>query len=284
MLEKFDRALDLGTACWKALMLDKEMLVFPLLSLLGVAAALGGVFAPVVLSGNWQTLAQSLAADPQLEDPRLLVVGFLLLFLIHFVVTFFNAALLACAMIRFAGGDPTVIDGLRASVRNLPQILAWALFTASIGFLLNLIASRIKGLAQFGVRLLGAGWAIASYFAVPVLVVEGVGPIAAVRRSVGLLRKSWGEALVAHAGLSALNYIGVLVGLPLMLWGTFNLGPRPELALAAIVGGVAWMFITAFVLTTLSSILKAALYVYAYEGRVPVNFDAAMIRDAFRGD
>ena len=28
---------------------------------------------------------------------------------------FFNAALVACAIIRFRGGDPTVMDGLRAA-------------------------------------------------------------------------------------------------------------------------------------------------------------------------
>lgn len=43
-------------------------------------------------------------------------------------------------------------------------------------------------------------WAIVTYFVVPVLVVDGVGPIQAVKRSSAILKRTWGESVAVQAG------------------------------------------------------------------------------------
>ena len=283
MFDRFNRAVSLSGTCWRVLMLDKEMLLFPLMSLAALGLVMGGIFAPALVSGDLAHFQQALAENPDIyQNPRAVALLFLLYFLSYFVITFFNAGLLTCAMIRLSGEDPTVADGLRAAFRMLPQIFAWALFAASVGMLLNFIASRFKGLGRLFVQLLGAAWSVAVYFAVPVLVVEGAGPVKAVLGSIAMIRKTWGEALVANVGLSVLNMVAAWIAVPFIFWGVFNFSTSPTLAVVVLAGVGFWIFVTGLVVATLDAILKAALAVYAYEGRVPENFDAEIFRNAFR--
>src|SRR5207237_471760 len=55
-----------------------------------------------------------------------------------------------------------------------------------------------------------------NYFVVPVLVVEKVGPIDAVKRSMSILRKTWGEALVGHFGIGFFVFLLALPGVLLL--------------------------------------------------------------------
>lgn len=283
MFERFERAVSLGAACWKVLLLDKEMLIFPILSTLALGLIFGGSFYFLWSSGELQAWQHTMADTPHPEqDPTFLSILFAFYFITYFVMIFFNAGLLASAMIRFAGGDPTVMDGLSCSLRSLPQIFAWALVSATVGFLLAMLEDRFKGIGKFFIGLLGAGWAVATYFAVPVLVVDRVGPIEAVTRSVSAVRKTWGEALIGHIGLGALNIAGVLLAAPFILLGWMTYEQDPVVGSAMIALGVIWMLFCALIVTTLSAILRAALYIYAVEGEMPVNFDSRLIRNAFQ--
>lgn len=287
MFEKFDRAIELGGICWNTLMLDKELLLFPIMSSLGLIVVMAGIFAPAFVFGDMMALQQNLQEDgPDLfQNPKVLAIMFLTYFCAYFVITFFNAGLLACSMIRFAGGDPTVMDGLRAATRNLPQILAWAFVCATIGVLIQFIASRFKSLSRIISGVLGAAWAAASYFAIPILVVEGVGPLTALSQSVGMLRKTWGESLIGTAGLAVLGTVAAWVTIPFAgtagwLWAQGDM--RTSITIG--IGVAIWIMATSLVITTLSAIYKAALYVYAYDGKAPAGFDSAHLRNAFLHD
>lgn len=285
MLEKLERALALGAACWKVLLLDKEMLLFPIMSTLALGAVIAGgawtVYTTPELQAFFQGLAESAHPD---QDPRVWAILFAFLFLNYFIMIFFNAGLLACALIRFAGGDPTVADGLAAATRKLPQIFLWAFVAAVVGWILQLLESRLKGLGRFFISLLGAGWAVATYFVVPILVVDGVNPVTAIKRSVSAVRKTWGEALIGHIGLGALNLIVSILAIPILVLGFMMFEQNPALGSGLVTVGIAFILVGALIITTLSAILRAALYIYAVEGEMPLNFDSRLIRNAFQAD
>src|SRR5690348_16003448 len=75
----------------------------------------------------------------------LLAVYVGLYFLLVFVGNFFFAALIGAAMMKLEGGNPTVADGLRFARRRVGRILVWSLIAASVGLLLQAIASRVRG-------------------------------------------------------------------------------------------------------------------------------------------
>jgi len=260
----------------KVLMLDKELLVFPLLSGIAAIVVTASFLVPVWTSGYLETLVQT---EGESLDPAAYVLLFAFYFVNYFIMVFFNVAIVACAIKRLRGGDPTVGDGLRAAINLLPQILAWALLSATVGFVLRMIEERSKGLGRLVTGLVGAAWSVATYFVVPVLVMERVGPFGALKRSAQVLRRSWGEALVSRIGLSFVVFGAVIVASLPMILGIVTGSPT-----GAVVGGaisaVLWIVIMA-ASSALQGILVAALYEFADGGTVPQGFDEATLRSAF---
>jgi hypothetical protein len=201
------------------------------------------------------------------------------------VAVYFNTALVGCAIMRFEGGDPTIADGFRIANRRLPQILAWALFAAVVGTLLSAIEQKLGWIGKIVIRFIGLAWAVATYFVVPVLAEEGVGPITAVQRSVGLLKKTWGEALVGNITIQ-LGSFGLLFLMTLFLLGGIFLAVYLESLLVAIITGaifVVILLIFAIVTSALKQVFLAGLYQYAKSGRVPDGFSEQMMQSALKG-
>jgi hypothetical protein len=150
--------------------------------------------------------------------------------------------------------------------------------------ILKLIESRSEKVGQFVAALMGMAWSVTTYFVVPVLVVEKVGPVQAVQRSLAILRKTWGEALFANFGV---GLIGFLISLPAFLVivaGGVGIGMgHVALGVAAIVLGFILLMLGSLVVSTLNSILLAALYLYAAEDSVPEPFDRDLLTHAFGG-
>ena len=131
----------LAKQSWRVLMLDKQLLVFPLLSGIACLLVLASFAAGVIAAGHFQGKE---------GDTTAWVLAFIYYFVNYFVIVFFNSALVACAMVRFQGGSPTVGDGLRAASARLPQILAWVLLASTVGIVLRAIMERF-GFSTTGV-------------------------------------------------------------------------------------------------------------------------------------
>lgn len=284
MFERIATGWELAKESWYVLKMDKELVVFPLVS--GIACLL--VF--VSFAGPlWQSDYLRVVSDEggQLgslaQDPVAWVILFAFYLVNYFVIVFFNSALVACAAIRFQGGAPTVSDGLRAARARLPQIFAWAAVSATVGLTLRLVESRGK-LGQFASAAFGAAWTIGTYFVVPVLVIERLGPIDAVKRSMAVLKKTWGEALTANFGIGLIACLAsMLAVVPLVVGFVMVFAGHAFTGGALIAAAILWLLVVSLVSTALNAILLAALYLYATEGAVPQHFDADLLREAFGG-
>jgi hypothetical protein len=259
---------------------DKELVLFPLLS--GVACVL--VLASFVVPLWGTPMFDQVLNDKQApQDPLVYVVMFAFYFVNYFVILFFNVALVSCAVKRLSGGNPTIGYGLQQAASRLPQIVAWALVSATVGMILKAIESRSEWLGKLVTSFIGAGWAIATYFVVPVLVVEQVGPWEALKRSTTIMRKTWGEALAGNVGLGFMIMLAMLPGVAsFVLGGVFAAADgQGILAGIAIAAGVLWIIGVSLVSSAVQSILLTALYLYASEGKAPSQFDPALLQSAF---
>ncbi|MEX0675508.1 MAG: DUF6159 family protein [Pirellulales bacterium] len=276
MFERISRGIDLTRQSLGVLREEKTLLVFPLFSGIACLLVLASFAVPLWATGY----AESVLGDGKLpQDPLAYVLLFLFYFVNYFVVVFFNSALISCAIIRFHGGDATLRDGLSAAMARLPQIAGWALVSATVGVILKAIESRSEKVGQIAAGLLGAAWTIATYFVVPVLVVEGVGPVTAVKRSFAVLRKTWGESLVANFSVGLVVFLASLVALLPALVGIVLASK-----VAIIVGfaiTVLALIVISLVSTALHAIIVAALYLYAAKGEVPRQFDERLLKGAY---
>jgi hypothetical protein len=296
---------------WRVLQLDKELLLFPILSSIACLLVMASFALPLIVSptvrdavfAEAQSEMQPQAEDGQLPDQNPAahnhadrkrfelnarqivptVIGFAFYLATSFVIVFFNTALISCALIRFDGGNPTLGDGLRAAVARLPQILGWALLSATVGTILKQVEERVPLVGKFVIGLVGMAWAILTFMVVPILAAEGLGPIAAVKRSTSLLRKTWGEALVGHVSLGAVQLVFMLpVVLALAVAGYFSATTHSIWPIAVMgVVAVLYVILLAIAFSTLQQIFLAAVYRYADQGTVPAGFSADLIRSAF---
>jgi hypothetical protein len=281
MFDRLSASFALAQSSWRVLRTDKKLIVFPLLSGLSCLLVLAAFVLPFLARPQWlQAILDAMDADgrpPEWVYPLL----FAYYFCNYFVIVFFNAALVSCALIRFNGEAPTLGDGLAAAGRCLPQILAWALVSATVGLLLKLVESAHEKAGEFISALLGTAWTVMTYFVVPVLVVERVGPFAAVGRSLSILRHTWGEALVGRLGLGLFMFLLALPGVLLLVLGV-AVATQVVVVGAVLVGlAVLYFVLAAAAGSALQGIFVGALYEYAARGRVPDGFDGRAIEQAF---
>jgi hypothetical protein len=285
MFSKFKRSWELGKQSLQVLRQDKQLVVFPLISAAACLAVLASFALPIALTIDWKTLGESEQARVQASaTPLYYVVLFAFYFVNYTVIAFFNAALIGCVMRRFDGKEAGVADGLKIAASRMPQILGWALVSSTVGMILRAISEKAGILGKIVIALVGFVWTVATYFVVPVLVVEGVGPIQAVKRSAATIRKTWGEALVTNVGLGAMSFIGFCVAImPLLIGITLAILADSPYPLITGVGITLVLCIAlALITSTLKMILIAALYRYAATGSVPSGFDGQLLGQVFR--
>ena len=156
------RSFQLVGQSYRILMQDKELMILPLMS---------GVVIAIAAASFFFGFGVTEAALRRYEIAAMVPV-FLFYVVTCAVGLFFQAAVIAGATERLRGGDPTVRSALAAASRRLGAILAWALVAATVGVILRTIQQRVGFIGRILVALLGAAWSLATFFIVPVLVLE----------------------------------------------------------------------------------------------------------------
>jgi len=279
-VERIKRSWELVKASWEVLKQDKELVLFPIISAVIMFFVTLTFLIPTLL-GN---ILDSIFVK------GMPIFGYIILFLFYLVqytVVYFNStALVGAAMIRLRGGDPKVKDGLSIAWSHILPILGWALVSATVGLILNALSNNSKKRGRGGksliASLLGAAWNVLTFLVVPVLAVEGLGPIEAIKRSWELLKRSWGEQISGKLSIGLIfGLIGVGGGL-LLAGAGIGLSILLESIIPVIIFGIVlFLFIVILSLlnSTLSSIFSAAVYAYAAEGQTGM-FDENLIQES----
>ncbi|MFW2389361.1 MAG: DUF6159 family protein [Polyangiales bacterium] len=275
---KFSRTFSLMRASWEVLKQDKELLFFPLFSAIGCVLVLASFALPILATTDLQAAGESAAAgtmealsasDGKISADQVMYMLGLFAFYCcnYFVIIFFNAGLIACAEIRMEGGDPTVADGLRAAWARLPAILGWALVAATVGLALRMIEERSNLIGKIVAGLLGMAWSITSFLVVPILVIENEGPVSALKRSVSMLKQTWGEQLIGNFSFGLIFILLALPGVFLLATG-FVVGNTPLIVMA-----ILFFVAISLAQSALQGIFQAALYLYVRDGEAPEGFE-----------
>ena len=133
---RFARSWALVKLCWGVLQQDKELVVFPIVSTIGVLIVTASFVVPGFFTGFWQGVSDN---GVGVSFWVLVVLFYLVQYL---VIVFFNAALVSAAIIRLTGGDPTLGDGLRGAWSHIGAILGYAAIAATVGLALQILRER----------------------------------------------------------------------------------------------------------------------------------------------
>ncbi len=285
--DRISNSFALARSSWRVLWTDKQLVVFPIVSGIACLLVLASFAAPFFFVPDlFDSLFDNANANNNNnQTPTWMYVAgaiyaFAFYFCNYFVIVFCNSALVSCAMIRFNGGTPSLKDGFGMAIRRLPQIAAWAAVSATVGMLLKAIERHEKVGAIIS-SLLGTAWTIMTYFVVPVLVVENVGPFKAIVRSIAILKRTWGEALVGGFGLGFFKMLLLIPGFIVLIAGVALCTVSPVAGIPAIIAGVLCLLLAAAVGAALDGVFLTALYQYATDGAIPGEFDRATLGGAF---
>jgi hypothetical protein len=249
----FDRLSNgwtLAINSFKVLKENKQLIVFPVLSGISLVLIMGS-FVLVFLGANgW--------SDENVEDPGT-VGNYLSLFLFYlvnyFIVVFFNMGLIHCTRLYFRGEEVSINAGLRFSLSRIGTIFSWAVFAATVGTILRIIQEESGFIGKIITGIIGIVWNIATFFVVPVIAYEGLGPIAAFKRSSQLMKQKWGESLGATFSFGLIQFLAMIVLIiPLFFIGNM-IHPIGGIALA-----VMGVFIIATIFSAAQTIFVSAVY------------------------
>ena len=274
---KIARTWSLMADSWEVLKLDKSLVLLPFISGICCMLLLASFAIPIWATGAWHPPGHDAETQRQI-----LYYGTLFGFYVanYFIVVFFNAAIVSCAATRMGGGNPTIADGLRAAASRLPVIAGWALVSATVGLILQIIEDRSDRIGQIVAGLLGMAWTLMTFLVVPILVIEDKNPIAALQESTGLLKRTWGEQLVGNFSFSGIFLLLALPAVGLIILG-FTLGST--IALVACVGlAVVYLILLSLIHSALQAIFQTALYLYARDGVAPAGFQSEVLATAFK--
>jgi len=234
----------------KVLKENKQLIIFPVLSGISLVLIMGS-FVLVFLGVNgW--------SDENIEDPGT-IGNYLYLFLFYlvnyFIVVFFNMGLIHCTRLYFRGEEVSINAGLRFSLSRIGTIFSWAVFAATVGTILRIIQEESGIIGKIITGIIGIVWNIATFFVVPVIAYEDLGPIAAFKRSSQLMKQKWGESLGATFSFGLIQFLAMIVLIiPLFFIGNM-IHPIGGIALA-----VMGVFIIATIFSAAQTIFVSAVY------------------------
>jgi hypothetical protein len=262
---KWDRSVEALGASWRLLTRT------PALKATAATAFVAWIVASAVLFGP--VMAWWVSTESRLA----LVVGSAVVaFPFLFVTVYFSVAMLAAANACMDGERLTVRESFAVANRRIPQIAAWALLSAGVGALLDALAEWLPGAGHVARWLLGTAWALATLFAIPVIVVDGVGGKEAALRSARTFRAAWGESVL---GELSITFFTIVLAVP----GGFAL--CAGVAAGATVGGfvaagigLAFLAVAAFLATTVERLFALVLLRYVREGEVHGGFTERQLR------
>jgi uncharacterized protein DUF6159 len=268
-MDRISRGFRLLRASWEVLRSDKELLVLPLISFLLIALVTASLAGAAWATGGLGRDRESL----ELVDYVFLGIYY---FAAYFIGIFFNAAVVGAATIRLQGGDPTIGDGLRLAAAKTGKIAGWAAISATVGLILRSLEERAGFIGDLIIGLIGVVWGAITFFVVPVLLYEPVGPVEGIKRSAAIFKRRWGEQFTGNVAIGLAMF---LLALPaLLLAGALAAISVP----VGIVVGVLVIGTLVAVGSALSGVFQAALYRFATTGETGGAFDQTDLQSSFR--
>ncbi len=272
-MSRISRGFQLCKETFGILKKDREMLLFPILSGLVTLLVVGTFLLPLFFSGILSGVGTSGSS------PLAYVFLFVFYVVSYFIVIYFNTALVSCALMRLDGRDPTFMDGIHAASARIGKILSWTLIAATVGLILQLIRGDGDNfLASIASALLGAAWSLATFFVIPVIVVDDVGGFAAIERSWALFKSTWGETVVGSFSLGLIFIPAVLL---LLVGGAVAFLVSFEAGLVIVAVALLLFVVSAVLYGALQGIFVAIMYRYATTGVVPDAINRSLVEGAF---
>lgn len=276
---KFKASRIIVSESWNILKQDKEMIFFPILSMLASLVPfvlLIAYYFFVVLKASFVNIETVNQGTGHYEFLAMLVYYTFA----FFVVNFFEAGIFIIAHARFSGRNVGFGEAIGLAVKSIGKIFVWSFISATVGVILDTISRKSNIVGKIVAGLLGAAWSIMTYFSLPSLVIGQNSIKESFKDSANIIRKNWGETIIINFGagmfFGLIIFISILVAMGIIFI-------VPKLVVVVLVLLVLFVVGVSILSSTLNSIFKIVLYEYARTGVIPQGFSSEVVLGAIKG-
>src|SRR3954451_21255164 len=270
-MSRIKRGWGLTKKSWTLLNGHRELLRFPLFG------ALATIVPAVVFLGPGLYLFDK---DQLAGAIPLVVIGVYALSVVGF---YFSVGLAACADMIFRGQQASVADGLAVARSRFAQICGWAAVNTAISAVMGVLENQGGIGGQIAARLVGMAWSLVTFLAVPVIAIEGTGPLETLKRSASIFRSRWGQQITGNIAIGgAVFLLGILPAVLLIVAGVAVWSSASFLGALLVVVGTLVLAVALLVSKALTGIFGVALYRYALDGEVVGGFTQEDLESAVR--
>lgn len=271
-MKRIKRGWALTKKSWALLNEHRELIRFPLYG--GIATVLLGI----VLLGPGVFFLDKHSYGVAIP---FIAVG---IYVLSVVGTYFSVGLAAAADRIFRGqANVTVADGLAVARSHFAAICGWAALSTAVGLLVGALEQQGGAFGEIAGRLVGMAWSLVTFLAVPVIAIEGTGPVATLKRSAALFRARWGQQITGNVAIGgAVFLLGFLPALALIVVGVVIWPSAGFAGAVLVVIGALAVCVALLVSKALSGIFGVALYRYALDGEVVGGFTQEDLESAVR--
>jgi Family of unknown function (DUF6159) len=270
-MKRIKRGWGLTKKSWGLLNSHRELIRFPLYG--GIATILLGI---LFLGPGAYLIDQHSYGG----GVPLLIIG---VYVLTVIGVYFSVGLAAAANLIFSGQEATVSDGLAVARSRFSQICGWAAVSTAISVLMAVLENQGGVLGNIAARLVGLAWALVTFMSVPVIALEGTGPLETLKRSATIFKQKWGEQVTGNIAIGgAITLFGTLPAVALIAIG-FVIWPSASFAgaLLVVVGAIV-LCIALLISKALSGVFGVALYRYAVDGQAVGGFTQEELESAVK--
>ena len=270
----------LSRKSWAIIRENRYLLAFPLLGFLASLVPLALFWIPA----GWLLLRDQTVAG--------IVVAIIGLFANQMVISVSSGALVASADEELAGRDSSVLHGIGCALGRLFPLIGWACIATVVNIIAGLIRGNSSNAAVDAMRNLAAAgvlamWSLVTFFVLPYIMLEKLGPLASIKHSFALFKERWGLQIfggVRIGGMVAL--VTILPGVLLVVLGIVAAISDSSVLIGAGIGlivlGVLLCMAGALILSTMRGIFSVVLFRFAHDGSVEGGFTEAELQGAIR--
>jgi hypothetical protein len=126
-------------------------------------------------------------------------------------------------------------------------------------------------------------WSLVTFLSVPVIAIEGTGPLQTLKRSASIFRQRWGQQISGNIAIGgAVFLLGMLPAIALIAAGIALWSSASFLGALLVVIGALVLAIAILISKALSGVFGVALYRYAVEGEAVGGFTQEELESAVK--
>jgi len=265
---------------WAIIRENRYLLAFPVI---GFLASL------IPLAALWVPAGILLVNDQTAPGVGLAIIG---IFANQIVLSIASGGLIAAADAELAGADSSVGHGIARSLARLVPLIGWALIATVVNVIVGFVrgnsgngaADALRNIAAAGVL---AMWSLITFFVLPFIMLDGRGPIAAIKASFALFKEKWGTQIFGGVRIGGIvGLVTILPGILLVVLGVFAAAAGSTAFVASgvvlIVIGILLFMVGSLLLSTMKGIFSVVLYHFAKDGLSSGGFTPEELEGAVR--